>query len=122
MHEIDEPNMRQISRLTPGSSTASTKENAMAKSEEDESAEVAENAGAKNLAGKARKASKARAREVVAAEVTESALGKPSEEKSLRRVKKGGTTLSKVAKLRPTKNSARRNPIQAPLRLPLFSR
>jgi hypothetical protein len=66
-------------RLTSASSTPSTKENAMAKSEAGESAETAGNARAKDLVGKARKTSKPKASQVVAAEATEDALAKPSE-------------------------------------------
>jgi hypothetical protein len=51
----------------------------MAKSEAGESAEAAGNARAKDLGGKARKTSKPKASQVVAAEATEDALAKPSE-------------------------------------------
>lgn len=51
----------------------------MAKGEEDESAEAAGNARAKDLAGKARKASKAKASEVFVAEAPQDALAKPSQ-------------------------------------------
>ena len=51
----------------------------MAKSEEDESAEAAGNARAKDLAGQARKASKTKASEVFVAKAPQDALAKPSQ-------------------------------------------
>src|SRR5205823_10267233 len=79
MNEIGEPSTRQISHLISERSTPANKENAMAKSEEGESAEAAGNARAKDLGGKARRASKPNASALLATEATQDALAKASE-------------------------------------------
>lgn len=65
----------------------------MAKSEEDESAEAAGNVRAKDLAGKARKASKAKASEVFVAEAPQDALAKPSQREVAEAMEESSTAI-----------------------------
>jgi hypothetical protein len=65
----------------------------MAKSEAGESAEAAGNARAKDLGGKARKTSKPKASQVVAAEATEDAFAKPSESEVVEATEESSTEI-----------------------------